>query len=192
MHPLAHPLISIITGIPGQDQDRLEVLVLSGNTIRYTHPIHSHPINTHPINTNTSSRQPLYYLSTHPLNPPSQPTLSTHSLVLPLTLPQSPCSPISGDVSRLIAHMLVHNTTVHKLYLDHTNIGPVGEKNIAAGIASSKCCGLQVPPSLPFPPRCPFTCPFITPTLSTLPYHTLLTPPSPPPSPPLITGVDRV
>jgi Ran GTPase-activating protein (RanGAP) involved in mRNA processing and transport len=51
---------------------------------------------------------------------------------------------VGGDVSRLIAHMLVHNTTLRHLYLDHTAIGPVGEKNIAAGIASSKCSGLRV------------------------------------------------
>lgn len=50
---------------------------------------------------------------------------------------------LDGDVSRLIAYMLVHNTVLRKLYLDRTNMSHSSEKNIAAGIASSKSSSLK-------------------------------------------------
>ena len=50
---------------------------------------------------------------------------------------------IDVDVSRLIAYMLAHNTILKELYLDRTNMDTRCEKNIAAGLASSKSCTLR-------------------------------------------------
>lgn len=50
---------------------------------------------------------------------------------------------IDGEVSRLIAFMLVHNSALEKLYLDRTNMDSRSEKNIAAGLASSKASALR-------------------------------------------------
>ena len=50
---------------------------------------------------------------------------------------------LDSDVSRLIAYMLVHNTVLKKLYLDRTSMSQSSEKNIAAGIASSKSSSLK-------------------------------------------------
>jgi hypothetical protein len=50
---------------------------------------------------------------------------------------------IDVEVSRLIAYMLAHNTILKELYLDRTNMDSRCEKNIAAGLASSKCCALR-------------------------------------------------
>jgi hypothetical protein len=50
---------------------------------------------------------------------------------------------IDGEVSRLIAFMLVHNSALEKLYLDRTNMDSRSEKNIAAGLASSKSSALR-------------------------------------------------
>lgn len=50
---------------------------------------------------------------------------------------------IDGEVSRLLAFMLVHNSALEKLYLDRTNMDLKSEKNIAAGLASSKSSALR-------------------------------------------------
>lgn len=50
---------------------------------------------------------------------------------------------IDVDVSRLIAYMLAHNTALKELYLDRTSMDSRCEKNIAAGLASSKSCTLR-------------------------------------------------
>lgn len=51
---------------------------------------------------------------------------------------------ITNTVSRVIANMLLHNYKLRQLYLDHTNIGPIGEKYIAAGIATNKRSGMRI------------------------------------------------
>lgn len=51
---------------------------------------------------------------------------------------------ITNSVSKVIANMLLHNYNLRHLYLDHTNIGPVGEKYIAAGIATNKRSGVRL------------------------------------------------
>lgn len=50
---------------------------------------------------------------------------------------------IDVSVSRLMAYLLVHNTVLQKLYLDRTKMDLRSEKNIAAGLASSKLSTLR-------------------------------------------------
>lgn len=50
---------------------------------------------------------------------------------------------IDVNVSRLIAYMLAHNTALRELYLDRTSMDKRCEKNITAGLASSKSCTLR-------------------------------------------------
>ena len=50
---------------------------------------------------------------------------------------------IDVSVSRLMAFFLVHNTVLQKLYLDRTKMDLRSEKNIAAGLASSKLSTLR-------------------------------------------------
>ena len=51
---------------------------------------------------------------------------------------------ITNTVSKVIANMLLHNYNLRQLFLDHTNIGPVGEKYISAGIATNKRSGVRI------------------------------------------------
>ena len=50
---------------------------------------------------------------------------------------------IDVSASRLMAFYLVHNTVLQKLYLDNTKMDLRSEKNIAAGLASSKLSTLR-------------------------------------------------
>eukprot|EP00597_Dinobryon_sp_UTEXLB2267_P007502 CAMPEP_0170085724 /NCGR_PEP_ID=MMETSP0019_2-20121128/20537_1 /TAXON_ID=98059 /ORGANISM="Dinobryon sp., Strain UTEXLB2267" /LENGTH=869 /DNA_ID=CAMNT_0010302331 /DNA_START=114 /DNA_END=2723 /DNA_ORIENTATION=- len=50
---------------------------------------------------------------------------------------------ITNTVSKVIANMLLHNYNLRQLFLDHANIGPIGEKYIAAGIAKNKRSGVR-------------------------------------------------
>lgn len=50
---------------------------------------------------------------------------------------------INNQVARDMANMLIQNTTLVSLYLDNTSISPVGEKYIAAGIATNRKTGLR-------------------------------------------------
>ena len=51
---------------------------------------------------------------------------------------------ITNTVSKVIANMLLHNYNLRQLFLDHTNIGPVGEKYISAGIATNRRSGVRI------------------------------------------------
>ena len=51
---------------------------------------------------------------------------------------------ITNTVSKVIANMLLHNYNLRQLFLDHSNIGPVGEKYISAGIATNKRSGVRI------------------------------------------------
>jgi len=51
---------------------------------------------------------------------------------------------ITNNVSKVIANMLLHNYNLRQLFLDHANIGPIGEKYIAAGIAKNKHSGVRI------------------------------------------------
>lgn len=50
---------------------------------------------------------------------------------------------ITNTVSKVISNMLLHNYNLRQLFLDHANIGPIGEKYIAAGIAKNKHSGVR-------------------------------------------------
>jgi Leucine Rich repeat len=49
---------------------------------------------------------------------------------------------INVEVARLLGDLLGQNCTLRELYLDRTNIGAMGERYIAAAIASNKRCGM--------------------------------------------------
>ena len=51
---------------------------------------------------------------------------------------------ITNTVAKVIANMLLHNYNLRQLFLDHANIGPVGEKYISAGIATNKRSGVRL------------------------------------------------